>query len=102
MATRTENEDNNVPLFQFEVSLKKKISIRVTHLAISQTATFLSIVQLYPGLYMNNRTWIKKIREQHQFISLVKVVICWLQECVVDSLVNFILLRELWDAFCAL
>ena len=30
---------------------------------------------------MNNRTWIKKIREQHQFISLVKVVICWLQEC---------------------
>ena len=81
MATRTENEDNNVPLFQFKVSLKKKISIRVTHLAISQTATFLSIVQLYPGLYMNNRTWIKKIREQHQFISLVKVVICWLQEC---------------------
>ena len=62
MATRTENEDNNVPLFQFEVSLKKKISIRVTHLAISQTATFLSIVQLYPGLYMNNRAGLKKPR----------------------------------------
>ena len=30
---------------------------------------------------MNNRTWIKKIREQHQFISLVKCVICWVQEC---------------------
>ena len=49
------------------------------HLAISQTATFLSIVQLYFGLYMNNRTWIKKKSKYNINLFLVKVVHCRLK-----------------------
>ena len=62
-------EDNNVPLFQVEVCEFREIILLWD--IISRYLRLQRFFQLYSYTlgYMNNRTWIKKKQDQHQFIS---------------------------------